>query len=101
MEKRTVGKSPLGVSPIGLGLMSMSGAYGEANVDVLWLLSSKPVRYMLGRSIVTNEVNALAASGDQSAADNLLIACQGFALHGTKGPAWGQLERVGRASIFA
>lgn len=50
-------------------------AFGEADVDDLWRLSSKPVRYMLARSIVTNEVNALAASGDQAGADNLLVAC--------------------------
>ena len=31
MEKRKLGKSPLEVSAIGLGLMSMSGIYGNAN----------------------------------------------------------------------
>ena len=31
METRTLGKSPLKVSAIGLGLMSMSGIYGNAN----------------------------------------------------------------------
>jgi hypothetical protein len=69
-------------------------AFGEANVNELWRLSSKPVRYMLARAIVTNEVNVLLANGDQARADKLLIACQGFALHGTKGPAWTQLERL-------
>lgn len=33
MEKRTLGRSPLQVSAIGLGLMSMSGVYGAANDD--------------------------------------------------------------------
>ena len=33
MEKRTLGRSPLQVSSIGLGLMSMSGVYGTANDD--------------------------------------------------------------------
>jgi aryl-alcohol dehydrogenase-like predicted oxidoreductase len=33
MEKRTLGNSSLQVSAIGLGLMSMSGAYGEAKDD--------------------------------------------------------------------
>ena len=47
---------------------------------------------MLARAMVSNAVNALAASGDQAGADGLLIACQGFALHGLKGPAWIQLE---------
>ncbi|MEY2422544.1 MAG: hypothetical protein QOI95_2611 [Acidimicrobiaceae bacterium] len=74
-------------------------AYGEAKVDELWQLSSKPVRYMIARSMVTNEVNTLASNGDQAAANNLLIACQGFALHGTKGPAWTQLEPV-RQNVF-
>ncbi|MEY2449258.1 MAG: hypothetical protein QOH79_2734 [Acidimicrobiaceae bacterium] len=74
-------------------------AYGEAKVEELWHLSSKPVRYMLARSMVTNEVNALAANGDQAGAHTLLIACQGFALHGTKGPAWSQLELVRRRGL--
>jgi aryl-alcohol dehydrogenase-like predicted oxidoreductase len=33
MEKRALGRSSLQVSPIGLGLMSMSGIYGNANDD--------------------------------------------------------------------
>jgi aryl-alcohol dehydrogenase-like predicted oxidoreductase len=33
MEKRALGKSSLKVSPIGLGLMSMSGIYGNASDD--------------------------------------------------------------------
>ena len=33
MEHRTLGRSPLQVSAIGLGLMSMSGVYGTANDD--------------------------------------------------------------------
>ncbi len=33
MEKRTLGRSPLQVSAIGLGLMSMSGIYGTASDD--------------------------------------------------------------------
>jgi aryl-alcohol dehydrogenase-like predicted oxidoreductase len=33
MEKRALGRSSLLVSPIGLGLMSMSGIYGNANDD--------------------------------------------------------------------
>ena len=33
MEHRTLGRSPLQVSAIGLGLMSMSGVYGAANDD--------------------------------------------------------------------
>jgi hypothetical protein len=73
--------------------------YGEARVDELWHLSSKPVRFMLARSMVANEVNVLAAKGDQRGANNLLIACQGFALHGTKGPAWRQLEPL-RSAAF-
>lgn len=74
-------------------------AFGEGRVDELWLLSSRPVRYMLARAMVTNEVNVLAAAGDQRGADGLLIACQGFALHGTKGPGWVQLE-ASRAAFF-
>ena len=31
MEKRKIGRSPLEVSAVGLGLMSMSGIYGNAN----------------------------------------------------------------------
>src|SRR6058998_2485930 len=31
MEKRKIGRSPLEVSAVGLGLMSMSGVYGNAN----------------------------------------------------------------------
>src|SRR6266481_953196 len=31
MEKRRIGRSPLEVSAVGLGLMSMSGVYGNAN----------------------------------------------------------------------
>jgi hypothetical protein len=67
-------------------------AYGEARIDELWHLSSRPVRYMLARTIVANEVNVYAANGDRAAADNLLIACQGFALHGPKDPSWRELE---------
>src|SRR3989441_9414193 len=33
MEKRRIGRSPLEVSAVGLGLMSMSGVYGNANDD--------------------------------------------------------------------
>jgi aryl-alcohol dehydrogenase-like predicted oxidoreductase len=33
METRTLGKSGIKVSPVGLGLMSMSGIYGNANDD--------------------------------------------------------------------
>jgi hypothetical protein len=71
-------------------------AYGEAKVDALWHLSSKPVRYMLARAIVSNEINRLAANGDQAAGNELLVACQGFALHGTKGPGWIRLEPLQR-----
>ena len=74
-------------------------AFGEGRVDTLWQLSSRPVRYMLARAMVSDEVNALAAGGDNAGADGLLIACQGFALHGTKGPAWIQLE-PSRATFF-
>jgi hypothetical protein len=73
--------------------------YGEARLDELWHLSSKPVRYMLARSMAAGEINALAAGGDPDGANSLLIACQGFALHGTKGPAWQQLEPL-RARAF-
>src|SRR5262245_66323881 len=31
MEQRTLGKSGIGVSAIGLGLMSMSGTYGQSD----------------------------------------------------------------------
>ena len=74
-------------------------AYGEARIDGLWVLSSKPVRYMLARSMVTDELNRLAATGDQTGTKNLLVACQGFALHGTKGPAWTQIEPLRRERV--
>ncbi len=67
-------------------------AFGEGKLEALWQLSSRPVRYMLARAMVIDAVNTRAAGGDQAGVDRLLVACQGFALHGLKGPAWIQLE---------
>jgi hypothetical protein len=64
-------------------------AFGEGNVDELWRLSSRPVRYMLARAMVANEVNARSATGDERGASDLLVACQTVAVHGARGPAWG------------
>src|SRR4030088_3427295 len=47
MEKRALGKSPLKVSPIGLGLMSMSGIYGNASDDA----SISTIHHALERGI--------------------------------------------------
>ena len=66
-------------------------AYGEGAVDELWRLSARPVRYMLTRSIVADELTRRSASGDGAAVDDLLIACQGAAVHGVRGPAWDRI----------
>jgi aryl-alcohol dehydrogenase-like predicted oxidoreductase len=47
MEMRTLGKSPLKVSAIGLGLMSMSGVYGNASDDE----SISVIHYALDKGI--------------------------------------------------
>ncbi len=47
MEMRTLGKSDLKVSAIGLGLMSMSGTYGNANDDE----SIRVIHYALDKGI--------------------------------------------------
>ncbi|MGQ0653441.1 MAG: aldo/keto reductase, partial [Betaproteobacteria bacterium] len=47
METRSLGKSPLKVSAIGLGLMSMSGVYGNASDDE----SISVIHYALDRGI--------------------------------------------------
>jgi aryl-alcohol dehydrogenase-like predicted oxidoreductase len=47
MEKRALGKSSLKVSPIGLGLMSMSGIYGNASDDA----SISTIHHALERGI--------------------------------------------------
>jgi aryl-alcohol dehydrogenase-like predicted oxidoreductase len=47
METRTLGKSPLKVSAIGLGLMSMSGVYGNASDEE----SISVIHYALDRGI--------------------------------------------------
>jgi aryl-alcohol dehydrogenase-like predicted oxidoreductase len=47
MGKRALGKSSLEVSPIGLGLMSMSGIYGNASDDE----SISTIHHALGRGI--------------------------------------------------
>jgi aryl-alcohol dehydrogenase-like predicted oxidoreductase len=47
MEMRTLGNSPLKVSAIGLGLMSMSGIYGNANDDE----SISVIHYALDKGI--------------------------------------------------
>jgi aryl-alcohol dehydrogenase-like predicted oxidoreductase len=47
MEKRKLGRSPLEVSAVGLGLMSMSGVYGNANDDE----SISVIHYALDRGI--------------------------------------------------
>jgi aryl-alcohol dehydrogenase-like predicted oxidoreductase len=47
MERRKLGRSPLEVSALGLGLMSMSGVYGNANDDE----SIKVVHYALDQGI--------------------------------------------------
>ena len=47
MEKRKIGRSPLEVSAVGLGLMSMSGVYGNANDDE----SIATIHYALDRGI--------------------------------------------------
>src|SRR5918993_4780847 len=47
MEMRTLGKSGIKVSAIGLGLMSMSGVYGNANDDE----SIRVIHYALDKGI--------------------------------------------------
>jgi aryl-alcohol dehydrogenase-like predicted oxidoreductase len=47
METRTLGKSGIKVSSIGLGLMSMSGVYGNANDDE----SIRVIHYALDKGI--------------------------------------------------
>ena len=47
METRTLGKSGIKVSAVGLGLMSMSGTYGNANDDE----SIRVIHYALDKGI--------------------------------------------------
>ena len=47
MEMRTLGKSGIKVSAIGLGLMSMSGVYGNANDEE----SIRVIHYALDKGI--------------------------------------------------
>src|SRR5437773_404254 len=47
MEKRKIGRSPLEVSAVGLGLMSMSGVYGNANDEE----SISLIHYALDRGV--------------------------------------------------
>lgn len=74
-------------------------AFGEGDVDTLWRLSSKPVRYMLARAIAADEINARAATGDRTTADELLISCQTSAVHGVHVGDWHHLEPL-RARFF-
>ncbi|HEY2813825.1 MAG TPA: hypothetical protein VGJ03_10215 [Acidimicrobiales bacterium] len=63
-------------------------AFGEADLETLCALSSKPVRYMVARGLVADALNALDAEGDVLGSRDVLLACQDFALHGARGPRW-------------